>query len=64
MFQVLSHTLSLPSEMWRVLDSAHRKRNLAEYEGVLDIDRAMVEALIRVAREVESRVRALGRVRE
>ena len=59
-FQVLPHTLKLPFEMWRVLDSAHRKRNIAEYEGDLDVDDALVEALIRVAREVESRVRALG----
>ena len=29
-FQCLSHTLGLPSEQWRVLDQAHRKRNAAE----------------------------------
>jgi hypothetical protein len=52
---MLPHTLGLPSAMWRVLDSAHRKRNLAEYEGVLDVDQATVEALVRVAREVERR---------
>lgn len=61
-FQCLEHTVSLPSEQWRVLDQAHRKRNLAEYEGDLDVDQALVEALIRVAQEVESRVAGLGRV--
>ena len=29
-FQCLQHTLALPAEQWRVLDNAHRKRNLAE----------------------------------
>ena len=29
-FQCLQHTIDLPSEQWRVLDQAHRKRNLAE----------------------------------
>jgi hypothetical protein len=32
-----------------VLDQAHRKRNLAEYEGDIDVDDQLVEALIRVA---------------
>jgi hypothetical protein len=39
-FQCLEHTLGLPAEQWRVLDHAHRKRNVAEYEGHLDVDRA------------------------
>ena len=62
MFQVLPHTVGLSSVEWRVLDGAHKKRNLAEYEGTTDIDEALVEATIRVAREVERRVRALGAV--
>jgi hypothetical protein len=33
-FQCLQHTLNLPNEQWRVLDNAHRKRNMAEYENV------------------------------
>ena len=39
-----------------MLDQAHRKRNLAEYEGVIDVDENLVEALIRAAEEVASRV--------
>src|SRR5580658_7261693 len=31
-FQCLEHTVKLPPQQWRVLDQAHRKRNLAEYE--------------------------------
>jgi hypothetical protein len=45
-----------------VLDQAHRKRNVAEYEGYLEIDQNLVDALIRVAAEVASRVVALGPV--
>ena len=59
-FQTLTHTLALENVQWRVLDQAHRKRNLAEYEGDLDVDDALVEALIRVARVVAERVAALG----
>jgi len=59
-FQTLQHTVGLPSAQWRVLDDAHKKRNLAEYEGDVDLDSALVAAVIRVAREVEARVRALG----
>ena len=61
-FQSLTHTLKLPAEQWRVLDQAHRKRNLAEYEGDVDVDTELVAALIRVAREVAARVAARGKV--
>lgn len=59
-FQCLQHTINLPPELWRVMDEAHRKRNLAEYEGDLDIDEQLVAALVRVAREVANRVTALS----
>ena len=59
-FQCLEHTVKLPPAQWRVLDQAHRKRNVAEYEGHLDVDQSLVEALIRVTQEVASRVAALG----
>jgi hypothetical protein len=45
-FQSLAHTLNWPAERWRVLDAAHRKRNLAEYEGFLEIEESMIEELI------------------
>jgi hypothetical protein len=59
-FQCLQHTVDLDPAQWRVLDQAHRKRNLAEYEGHLEIDRSLVEATIRVASEVQARVEDLG----
>ena len=61
-FQCLTHTLALEAVQWRVLDQAHNKRNLAEYEGDLDVDDALVEALIRVAQTVAERITALGPV--
>jgi hypothetical protein len=61
-FQTLQHTLSLENAQWRVLDQAHRKRNLAEYEGDMDIDEALVDALVRVTRLVANRVAALGSI--
>ncbi len=59
-FQCLRHTLDFPNEKWRVLEQAHRKRNLAEYEGGAEIDTSLVEALIRVTDEVSARVSAAG----
>lgn len=55
-FQCLPHTLGLENSQWRVLDTAHRKRNLAEYEGHIDVDRALVESLIRMTEEIEKRL--------
>jgi hypothetical protein len=63
-FQCLEHTVRLPPELWRVLDQSHRKRNVAEYEGHLDVDRGLLEALVRVTQEVAARVAALGSISE
>ena len=59
-FQCTTHTLGLPPAKVRILDDAHRKRNLAEYEGQIDLDTALVEGLVGVARELEKLVDALG----
>lgn len=58
-FQCLEHTVGLPAEKWRVLEQAHRKRNIAEYEGDIELDESLVESLIRVAREIMDRVNAI-----
>ena len=55
-FQCLRHTLDFPNEKWRVLDLAHRRRNLSEYEGDVEVDESLVEALIRAAEEVAFQV--------
>lgn len=44
-FQCLTHTLGWPAHRWRVLDAAHQKRNLAEYEGFLEIEDGAIEEL-------------------
>ena len=56
-FQCLKHTLDLPNEQWRILDQAHRKRNMAEYEGHLDVDDALLNALLRTANAVAERLK-------
>jgi hypothetical protein len=61
-FQTLPHTLGLPAEQWRVLDKAHSLRNRSEYEGQSEVTTAVLEALIRVATELEARLRAFGPV--
>lgn len=56
-FQVLPHTLGLGPEVWRVLDKCHNTRNLGEYEGLLDVDARLVDALVEATRAV---AQALG----
>lgn len=59
-FQCLKHTLDLPNEQWRVLDQAHNKRNIAEYEGGIDLTEALIGALIEVTDEVAKRVSGIA----
>jgi hypothetical protein len=61
-FQCLPDTLALETSKWRVLDNAHRKRNNAEYSGVVDIDIATVKGLIEIARELLKRVSKLEKL--
>ena len=51
-FQVLPHTLGLGPEVWRVLDLCHSKRNLGEYEGLLEINPRLVADLIEATQKV------------
>lgn len=63
-FQCLTHTTQLPSTQWRILDQAHRKRNLAEYEGDIDIEESLLDALIEAVSEVAKHVQALGQIQD
>lgn len=58
-FQCLPHTLGWSAVQWRVLDSAHQKRNLAEYEGYLEVDEALVDALCEVVAQLITDVERL-----
>lgn len=55
-FQCLEQTLGIPPEQWRVLDTAHKKRNNAEYEGVFDVSEDLVNSVIKVSKEVLSKL--------
>ena len=58
-FQSLGHTLDWPANKWRVLDAAHQKRNLAEYEGFLEIEESTIAELCALAHELISDVEKL-----
>lgn len=60
-FQCLQHTLAWPPHRWRVLDAAHQKRNLAEYEGYLDIEESLIAELIALVRDLIADVQTLTR---
>lgn len=45
-FQCLEHTLGYTPQQWLLFDQAHKKRNLAEYEGDLDVTQGFVEELV------------------
>lgn len=47
-FQCLAHTSNLENAKIRILSDAHNKRNLAAYEGKVDISETFVNALIDV----------------
>jgi len=58
-FQCLQHTLALPATKCRVLDVCHNKRNLAEYEGHLEIDEQLLTELIDIACELQTLVQQM-----
>jgi hypothetical protein len=63
-FQVLPHTLGLGPEIWRVLAKCHEKRNLAEYEGFIEIDERLTLDLIHAAELLLSSIENLAALPE
>ncbi|MGS0895575.1 hypothetical protein ACVBGC_24045 [Burkholderia stagnalis] len=51
-FQCLEHTIGWPTEKWRVLDTCHRRRNAAEYEGNIDLPASLTAELVRLTIEL------------
>ena len=45
-FQTLPHTTGVPASVWRVLSTCHQKRNLSEYEGIVDISPRLLDDLL------------------
>jgi hypothetical protein len=58
-FQCLPHTVGWPASRWRVLDAAHQKRNLAEYEGYLEVEESTVAELCDLVRGLIADVQGL-----
>ena len=61
-FQVLPHTLGVGSEVWRVLAKGHEIRNVAEYEGELNIDERIVADMITACRVVAAKLDELPKL--
>lgn len=59
-FQCLTHTLQVQPDRWRILADAHRRRNVAEYDGELDANESLVAGMIEVAEDMVRRLEALG----
>jgi len=57
-FQALPHTLGLGPETWRVLAKAHDLRNLAEYEGHVDVDARLVADVVAACETVAAKMGA------
>jgi hypothetical protein len=45
-FQRLQHTLGMPPAIWRLLAQCHQLRNVAEYEGYLEVSDQLLAELI------------------
>ena len=56
---VHKHTLGWPPHQWRVLDAAHQKRNLAEYEGYWDVPESAIDEICNLLPDLISAVEKL-----
>lgn len=61
-FQGLPHTLGLDATVWRILAKCHERRNVAEYEGHLEVDEQLLKDLVASAEKVHAAVISLGPV--
>lgn len=59
-FQCLAHTVGWPASRWRVLDSAHQKRNLAEYEGFLEVEESTIKEMCGLVTELIDAVQSMA----
>lgn len=59
-FQALPHTLGLGPEVWRVLAKAHDLRNLAEYEGHVEVEERLVLDVVAACEVVSKRIGQQG----
>ena len=62
-FQALPHTLGIGTAVWRTLAKCHQRRNVAEYEGHLEVDERLISDLVTCAKNIYDSVSKLGPVR-
>lgn len=55
-FQVLPDTMEAEASIWRVLSKCHDYRNLAEYEGYMEMDEQLLKDLIIAAQWLLDRI--------
>jgi hypothetical protein len=58
-YSKLCNTLGIAAPIWRVLAKAHDVRNIAEYEGAIDVDELLLTGLIAAAKHVEFELKKL-----
>jgi len=62
-FQCLKHIVGLENAKWRVFDKCHKQRNLAEYEGHLEMTPQLLQELIKLTEELLTLVENLGPIK-
>lgn len=62
-FQCLEHTLNIKPETWRVLALCHQRRNVAEYEGHLEVSDQLLAELIAAADFLQKKVAAMSSIK-
>ena len=62
-FQCLEETLGIKPEHWKVLALCHNRRNVAEYEGHLDVEEKLVADLIEITELLSAKISEPGNVR-
>ena len=63
-FQTLIHTLGTDNADIQIFLKAHNERNLAEYEGRMEIDEGLLADLVRCTKKLEAAVTKLDRPAE
>ncbi|MCK4742228.1 MAG: hypothetical protein KAT25_00255 [Sulfuriflexus sp.] len=58
-FQCLEHTIGFEKAKWRLLAKCHNQRNLAEYEGHLEITPQLLKELVEITTELLAMVENL-----
>lgn len=55
-FQCLAHTVATSKTQVRIFSLCHERRNLAEYEGYLDVDEPLLKELLQASDELLEKI--------